>query len=383
MPDTVSPVPPARPTRIDEIDWLRGVAVALMILAHGFDAWLLPSAKTGLAYEAIRLLSGIPSRLFLFLVGISAAIQFETQMARGLSTSTMRSRLLRRGLQILVLAYLFRLQEWILSNFWGGWQSLVRIDILNAIGASMIVLALLTTPRGGRRQIGAALAGAALFLGLGTVVGPAHFPAWLPAPLTSYLGGQRPIAWFPLFPWGAWSLTGVAVGHIWFQAARQPGGLRRALLFSGLVGLVLTAGVMLARALAPNLIHYPSAVVFQMGPGVFFHRLGLIGVLAAVAHLWCGALGNRFSVMRQLGRTSLFIYWIHIELCYGNVAASLKAQLHIPAATLGIVLLTALMLGVSVLKTRYGRTLFTELRRWLSALRTRSSRVVADRLSSD
>jgi hypothetical protein len=51
-------------------------------------------------------------------------------------------------------------------------------------------------------------------------VGPAHFPAWLPRPLTSYLGGQRPMAWFSLFPWGAWALVGVAVGHLWVD--RKP-----------------------------------------------------------------------------------------------------------------------------------------------------------------
>jgi uncharacterized membrane protein len=353
-----------------------------MILAHGFDAWLLPEAKTGPAYEVIRLLSGIPARLFLFLVGVSAAIQFEAQMARGLDTSAMRTRLLRRGLHMLVLAYVFRLQEWILSNFWGGWQALVRIDILNAIAASMIVLALVATPRRGRRQIATALAAAAVFLGLGPIVGPAHFPTWLPAPLTSYLGGQRPMAWFPLFPWAAWSLTGVAVGHLWSHAAHQQGGPRRILLLSGGVGLTLTVAVLLVRALAPNLIHYPSAVVFQMGPGVFFHRLGLIGALAAVAHLWCGVIGNRFSVMRQMGRTSLLIYWIHIELCYGNLAAPLKGKLHIPAAGLGVLVVTGLMLGVSVIKTRYGQHILTAARRLLPASNSRRP-VVADRLSSD
>lgn len=381
MPDTAAP-PPIRPARIDEIDWLRGVAVVLMILAHGFDAWLLPAAKTGLAYEAIKLLSGIPARLFLFLVGVSAAIQFEAQIARGLDTSAMRSRLLRRGLQMLGLAYLFRLQEWVLSNFWDSWQVLFRIDILNAIGASMIVLALVTTPRRGQRQIAAALVAAAVFLGLGPILGPAHFPTWLPAPLTSYLGGQRPMAWFPLFPWAAWSLAGVAVGHLWSQAARQPGGLRRILLLSGGVGLIFTAAVLVVRAVAPNIIRYPSAVVFQMGPGVFFHRLGLIGVLAALAHLWCGVIGNRFSVMRQMGRTSLLIYWIHIDLCYGNLAAAVKGKLHIPAAGLGILILIALMLGLSVAKTRFAGPLLTHMRRRLSGLRS-ARPVVADRLSSD
>ena len=124
--------PPAvgKPPRIEVVDWLRGVAVLFMILAHGMDAWLLPGAKTGTAYAAIRVASGIPARLFLLLVGVSAAIQFEAGLAKGIDTRAMRGRLLKRGLQVLVLAYLFRLQEWLLSHFYGGWETLFRIDIL-------------------------------------------------------------------------------------------------------------------------------------------------------------------------------------------------------------------------------------------------------------
>ena len=37
--------------------------------------------------------------------------------------------------------------------------------------------------------------------------------------MTSYLGGERPMAWFPLFPWAAWPLVGVAMGHFWVRRA--------------------------------------------------------------------------------------------------------------------------------------------------------------------
>ncbi|HEX7599868.1 MAG TPA: heparan-alpha-glucosaminide N-acetyltransferase domain-containing protein, partial [Polyangia bacterium] len=286
-PEAEPPSPPARPGRIEVVDWLRGVAVALMILAHGFDAWLLPAAKSGFPYEVIKLLSGIPARLFLFLVGVSAAIQFETALRQDKSMSALRHTLIRRGLLVILLAYLFRLQEWLLSAFYGGWQSLVRVDILNAIGLSLVVVATVGTPRHGRRQILPCLVVAAILLGLGTVIGPAHFPAWLPAPLTSYLGGQRPMSWFPLFPWGAWALVGVAVGHWWLTGNRSEQGLRRVILLGGAVGLGLVAGVHIIRAIAPNIISYPSKVVFQMGPGVFLHRLGLIGMLALLGFFWC------------------------------------------------------------------------------------------------
>jgi uncharacterized membrane protein len=339
--------------RIEVVDWLRGVAVVFMILAHGMDAWLLPAAKTGTAYALIRVASGIPARLFLFLVGVSAAIQFEAGLAKGSSTQVMRARLLRRGLQVLVLAYLFRLQEWLLSHFYGGWETLFRIDILNAIAACMLVVALVSTPRNGRRQILPSLLLAAVFLGLGTVVGPAHFPSWLPRTLSSYLGGQRPMAWFSLFPWGAWALGGVAVGHLWVAANRDSRSLGRCFLFTFLAGAALTAAVTIVRMLSPTIIHYPTEVIRQMGPGIFFHRLGLIGMLAGIGFVWCRAWHGRFSALRQFGRTSLLIYWVHIELCYGSVVYALRGKLQIPTALLLVAALSLAMLGLSLAKTRF------------------------------
>lgn len=338
--------------RIEVVDWLRGVAVVFMILAHGMDAWLLPAAKTGTAYALIRVASGIPARLFLFLVGVSAAIQFEAGLAKGTSTRAMRARLLRRGLQVLVLAYLFRLQEWLLSHFYGGWETLFRIDILNAIAACMLVVALVSTPRNGRQQILPSLLLAAVFLGLGTVVGPAHFPSWLPRPLSSYLGGQRPMAWFSLFPWGAWALSGVAVGHLWVAANRDTRTLGRCFLLTFLACATLTATVTIVRLVSPAIIHYPTEVIRQMGPGIFFHRLGLIGMLAGIGFLWCRAWHGRFSALRQFGRTSLLIYWVHIEFCYGSMVYALRGKFQIPTALLLVAALSLAMLGLSLAKTR-------------------------------
>jgi uncharacterized membrane protein len=340
--------------RIDVVDWLRGVAVVLMIVAHGSDAWLVPAAKSGTAYEIIKVASGIPARLFLLLVGISAAIQFESGLAKGTPSSTMRARLAKRGLQIVGLAYVFRLQEWLLSHFYGGWETLFRVDILNAIGASMLVVALVSTPRRGRRQSLLSLAAAAVFLGFGPSVGPIHFPTWLPRPLTSYVGGQRPMAWFSLFPWGAWALTGVAIGHLWVRAGHDARLQRRCFLVTSLVGATLAGAVVLVRHIDPFIIRYPSEVVQQMGPGIFFHRLGIIGVTAGIGFVWCRGLQGRFSVLRQLGQTSLLVYWIHIEFCYGSWVYALRGRFSLPGAVLLMAGLTLLMLGVSLFKTRYG-----------------------------
>lgn len=341
---------------------MRGAAVVLMIMAHGMDAWLRPAAKSGFAYGLIKVGSGIPARLFLLLVGVSAAIQFEVGLAKGTDPRALRGRLLKRGVQVVGLAYVFRLQEWLLSRFYGGWETVFRIDILNAIGASMVVVALVATPRAGRRQVVPALLFAALFLGLGPLVGPAHFPTWLPRPITSYIGGQRPMAWFPIFPWAAWALSGVAIGHLWVWANADERRLRRCFGISIVVGIGLTSTVGMVRHLDPTIIRYPSEVIQQMGPGTFFHRLGLIATLSGIGYFWCRLAHGRFSVLRQLGRTSLLIYWVHIEFCYGSFVFALRGRFGLVGATLLVLVLTTLMLGLSWLKTQYSRMVVEWLR---------------------
>jgi hypothetical protein len=53
-----------------------------------------------------------------------------------------------------------------------------------------------------------------------------------------------------------------------------------------------------------------------------------------------------------MGRTSLFIYWIHIELIYGLVVRPLHKSLSLGQAWMGVLIFGLLMLILSLLKDR-------------------------------
>ncbi len=345
---------PRRP-RILVIDWLRGLGVVLMIFAHTFDAWLVPSEKTGALYDGIRLLSGIPSRLFLFLMGVSVAIKLERQLEQKTPAHDTRRQLAWRGLQVIILAYLFRIQESTLSGFYGGWPPLFRIDILNCLGASMVLMAPIVPPVSGKPRYGAIAVATVVLLAAGPFIGPAHFPAWLPQPLTAYIGGQRPMSWFPVFPWAAWAFVGVGIGHLWLRFATTPRKQAACFIISGVIGAVTTGTVIIVRHIHPHIIMYPNDLVQQMGPGSFFYRLGLIGLLSFIGWALVSIAEKRqwFSPMRQLGQTSLLIYWVHIDFCYGGIARPLRGKTSLAGTAFGFFLLTLAMLALSTLKTRY------------------------------
>jgi hypothetical protein len=88
-------------------------------------------------------------------------------------------------------------------------------------------------------------------------------------------------------------------------------------------------------------------------PAYFFLRIGLMTCALPLAWLWCRRLRpDRFSPMVQLGRTSLFIYWIHVEMVYGILSWPLHRALPLPWAFAAFVGFTLVMLWVSIVKDR-------------------------------
>ena len=81
-------------------------------------------------------------------------------------------------------------------------------------------------------------------------------------------------------------------------------------------------------------------------------KLGVLLWILPFAFLWTRYAANTgWSPVRQLGTTSLLVYWVHIELVYGRWLGSWKEGLdntQVVAVTAGVI---ALMLAISVVRT--------------------------------
>src|SRR5262249_54039444 len=91
------------------IDWARGVAVLVMIEAHTGDAWTRLSDRTTVAFRNATVLGGFAAPLFLWLAGIGLVLSATRVAERGGRAAGVDAAC-RRGLEIFVLAFLFRLQ---------------------------------------------------------------------------------------------------------------------------------------------------------------------------------------------------------------------------------------------------------------------------------
>ena len=112
-----------------------------MIEAHTIDAWTRPSARRGVLFRDATVLGGFAAPLFLWLAGLAVVLAAAAAVRRGGSRRDAAEAVCRRGLEIFILAFLFRLQAFIVSP--GGYPiTLFRVDILNIMGPAIVVAGL-------------------------------------------------------------------------------------------------------------------------------------------------------------------------------------------------------------------------------------------------
>ena len=85
-------------SRLPAIDWARGLAVLVMILAHVTDAWTRTSERSTLIFRNLTVLGGFAAPLFLWLAGQSIVLAGEAMRRQGHDRGGTWPRLVQRGL---------------------------------------------------------------------------------------------------------------------------------------------------------------------------------------------------------------------------------------------------------------------------------------------
>ena len=336
---------PDSKSRLAYIDWMRGLACVLMFQTHCYDSWLSPEARRGDFYMYSQLGGTFPAPLFLFLAGASFALVTTKLQQKNWTPGQIARFTIRRGAEIFGFGLLLRLQEYVLAWGWSPVSDFFRVDILNCIGASMMLMGVLCwlvsacgagTPARelpkSTSEPGAPLlphilrqgwesmppkkteAGApsARFLRGWETIQPTPYslaaigtalpisllspllwttwrPDWLPWPIESYINGVhnlgKPQSWlFPLFPWSAFAFAGLATGFLLFSDWARGREVR--IFFSlGGVGLAL---IELSRWLDHQSWQvYPVYDYWHTSPEFFLARLGMLLVILTASYAWC------------------------------------------------------------------------------------------------
>ena len=333
-------------TRRAYLDWLRGMAVLIMIEAHTLDSWTRAADRTRKDYKWSIVVGGFGAPIFLFLAGVALALAVGSRLARGMSDAEASARARRRAWEIFGLAFLFRLQSAVLGA--GGLQSFLKVDILNVMGLSMLAAAILWGLARRRSWRVVALTTAAVAIAMLTpIIREATILDWLPDPIEAYFKPIPMWSGFTLFPWAGFVLAGAAVG-LWLDVARTPDDERRVIRWLALLGPALIA-LGYTTALLPPL--YDKTSFWTSSPTFFVLRVGVLIAAIPLAYAWTSRVRGR-SPLQELGIASLFVYWIHVEMVYGFLTWPIRRRLTYEQSLAAFALFTALIYGLVLLKNR-------------------------------
>ena len=336
------PATPAAARQL-HLDWLRGVAVVIMITGHAIDSWTAPGERQRPLFVWTLIVAGGGSALFLFLAGVASTLAAESRARRLGGAGAAAMSVQRRGWQILLYAFLFRLQSFVL-NPRSPAAGLLRVDILNVMGPSIVVTAALwrvaDTPGGRMLALGVATAALALVT---PVVRSAEWVALLPDPVEWYLRPSQGHTNFTLLPWAGFVTAGGVVG-LWLHHARGRGLDTRAHVWMALAGAGLAALGWLGSWLPSP---YAASSFWTSSPAFFCLRAGLLMMCVSAAYAWVHRRAGLTSTapLCRLGLSSLFVYWIHVEIVYGAFSRPLHRSLSLPAVYVAIAVFTLLMLA--------------------------------------
>ncbi len=358
--------------RIDYLDWLRGLAVVGMFEVHCYDAWLGGAARQSSFFRWTQLSGTVPAPLFILLSGITFALITDGMRRKGVQPNRIAARTIRRGAEIFALGLLFRVQEYVLGQPWAPRTDLGRVDVLNMIGLSIMAMGVACWLVRGR--LANALFAASIAAAISLLTPPLWTtwrPHWLPWYLASYIDGVHtfgvPQPWlFPVFPWAAFAFAGLALGFFLFSDWAS--NHRSQAL--GLVGLGGVAAFLLSEWFDSRRTHlYAVYDYWHTSPAFFLARVGIVMGVISAGYAWCrwGLARTGFSPLKQLGQTSLLVYWVHIEFVYGRFTILTQQAQSIWTATLGLVVIFLAMLLLSIARTKTkGRS--AEILAWVRRL---------------
>ena len=320
-----------------DIDWLRGFAVLLMIMWHSIDSWTVETGRDSTAFFAIAFAAGWVAPLFLFLAGVSLPLAAEARVARGASREDASWSVQKRGWQVLLLAHLFRFQSFLLNPN-GSWNGILKPDILNVLGLGIVAAAWCW------QRMRPSIRSAVWWLlvpaiVIAAVITPLASVWWWPSLLHPRLEGYiRTVggnAQFSLFPATAYIFAGVFLGSVLFSVRTDERPARM---------LAIGGAAALAGGLALGLTPWASSR-WIVGFAIVTWRTGAMTLaVLATSRAFRGRPIDVENPLVVFGQTSLFVYWVHVELAYGVFSYPIRHSMTLPWSFLAYLAFAGLML---------------------------------------
>lgn len=331
-------------SRLSFLDWTRGLAAVIMLNGHVFHSFTRSDLRTQDTFILTQFIGGLPPAIFLFLTGVTLAFLMESGERKGLQPWDRVKTSLSRAGYLTSLAILFRIQLWGFAFPQSDWPSLFRVDILNCMGFGIAVLSIMAVFTTLERVRLCAILGLTI-AGISPLVSSLDTSAISPF-IRNYVVPNTDS--FSFFPWGAFLAFGMSAGSILRLASSQ---LQQVMQWASWMGIVMVISAQYFSNLPYSF--YPKSDFWLDSPALILIKTGVILLMLSFAYLWNTYISTGWSWVRQLGTTSLLIYWVHTELVYGRWFGSLKDGLATPQTIALSMSVIGTMLCLSLLRSRW------------------------------
>jgi len=313
--------------RLDAIDMLRGLVIALMVLDHVRDFFHVDAlafdptdpAKTTPILFATRWVTHLCAATFVFLAGVS--IYF--QKANGKAGGTLAVFLVKRGLWLLLL------EATIVTFAFNFGEPFLFLQVIWAIGASMICMAALAQlPARAVLAVGLAVLLGYPFVAAATANASGVWNVVRTLALAAnFYPSAHVLAAYAVIPWLAVMCIGFGLGPI-YHLPRSERARRLLVIAIGLLATFLVLrGIDSYGDPAPwapmpttrqTVMAFLNVSKYPPSPDYVFATLGVsILLFLALERL----RGPAARLLLAYGRTPLFTYLLHIYLAHGLMLA--------------------------------------------------------------
>lgn len=271
--------------RLEWIDLFRGLAVLGMIWTHTAHTFLQPAVRASAWFQELDYYHGLIAPAFFWIAGFVRA---------HVSANSPKPAwpAMKRLLMVMLIGYLLHVSWYSFPSFTADeWREALKVDVLQCLAVSGMVMLLIERCRRWRY-----LAGGGLLLVFVFLQTPAeHWRTGL-LPLDHYFNRSQG-SLFPIFPWVGFGLAGFVTRALWDgRPTRQAAALATV---AALLAFVRPASAWLGQA-----------------PSFFFERLGWVTLAAVLISCATARVIAFCGWLRLAGRESLLLYVGHLVIIY-------------------------------------------------------------------
>lgn len=304
-------------TRLFFIDAMRAWAILMMLQGHFIDGLLDPVFRNpeNIAYSTWLYFRGITAPVFFTVSGFIFTYLLIRVPEKGLTNPRIKKGI-RRGLQLILIGYLLRLN---LFGLLSGklYDSFYLVDVLHCIGMSILIIVGIYTLTASRKKwmFPSLLVAITLFLFLLEPIYKQWSFNFLPTAIANYFTKTNGSI-FTIIPWIGYTTVGASLSILFnrFKDFKQ--------LYPTAIAIALLSGLSLiffSSDLFVILYENTGYSLFKLIElnNYLFIRLGDVLVVFAIFMLLRRIMNNK--TILKIGASTLSIYVIHFVILYGSL----------------------------------------------------------------